>query len=121
MENFGLNKETAEKVIETVQVFFEEDHSLKFARIDLTDFDKPIFKKLNWNERIVYWVLWFRSNDSKQETWMSNEKIAKDARMEPRAVKDIIPRLEQKKFITKRHSATKRRVVKCLVSLTTPK
>jgi DNA-binding MarR family transcriptional regulator len=113
-----MDYKEAENFLEKISPIIEEDHRLKFARIDLDDFDSPVFKKLNWNERIVYWVLYFRSNDSGQETWVTNRFIAGDARMKYETVKDIIPRLEEKHIIKTRISdKSGRRVIKCLVKI----
>ena len=112
-----LKEDPMYKVMEIGYIAAEEEKGLPFVRIDLDDFEHPLLKKMNWNERIVYWIVFFRCGEGSHKTWSTNDRIAKDARMSPRTVKDIIPRLEKKKAISISKSPSGRRVLFCRIPL----
>jgi len=111
-----MNEEIKTIVEHTIHEY-DKRKGIPFARIDLDDFNHPKLKKLNWNERIVYWIIYFRSSENSLETWSVNSRIAKDARMKVLSVQKIIPRLKKKGIISIRNSGSWRRVIKCLIPL----
>ena len=116
-----LNKEgflgIPPEVVEFSSVELEKDRRIKFIRLEMRDFDNPIFKDFSWNEKIVYWVIWFRCGFSTNETNTLNETIANDSILPVRTVENIIHRLLKKKVLTKRTSKSGRRYLKFLINL----
>lgn len=112
-----MEEKTAERIVDVVTAENEKDRKLKFIRFSLSDFRKPIFKNASWNERIIYWLIWFRSNDSKQQTWVTNAQISEELSISKRSVEKIVPRLKAKKWIKIDTSVTGRRIITALVDL----
>ena len=89
--------------------------------LERSSFTHPIFKNRNWNERIVYWYIYYRSNDE-MVCNSFNKQIANELGISEGIVDKIIPQIKKSSkgkpaLITTFKSKSGRRYIRCLVKI----